>query len=174
MWKWAINMLDRISAVIGALVFSQAPMFMQQYQQQLEGHVAELRIQIEAMRQVALQSGKDLSQFILKFTSSPDLDFSRQGDLMHKMTDRYQDFLQNSLALEQSTAMTRPFVFLSHLNQDIASSTFKTFNLGLEFSIEGLIYALLGIFFGYSFFAGLKKIFRLIFGLCLSKKNNAA
>lgn len=170
MWRWAVNMLDRISAVLGALVLSQVPMFMQQYQQQLEGHVAELSFQIEAMKQVALQSGKDLTQYIQKFTSSSDIDFSRQGEIMHKMIERYQGLVDSSLALNQSTAFSRPFVFLSHLSQDIAESTFKTFHLGLEFSLEGLVYALLGIFLGYSIFAGFKKIFLLIATLFRSNR----
>jgi len=161
MWKWIINALDRVFAVIGALVFSQAPMFMQQYQQQLAGHVAELQIQIDKMKAVAMNSGKNLESYIEKFTSNSDLDFMRQGELMQKMTDRYRDFSETLLSLNQSSAFTRPFVFISNMYSDIATSTFKTFNFGLEFSLEGLIYALVGIFLGFSIFAGIKRFFRL-------------
>lgn len=161
MWKWIINALDRIFAVIGALVFSQAPMFMQQYQQQLAGHVKELQLQIEKMTAVALHSGKSLEAYIEKFTSNADLDFMRQGELMQKMVERYADLSETYLSLNQSSAFTRPFVFMSHIYSDIAASTFKTFNFGLEFSLEGLIYALVGIFMGFSIFAGIKRFFRL-------------
>lgn len=162
MFKWIVNTLDRICAVIGALVFSQAPMFMQQYTQQLGGHVAELRLQIEAMTQAADQSGKTLELFIQKFTSNSDLDVMRQGEIMQKMLERYHSLSETYLLLSQSSAFTKPFIFVSDLYGDIAKSTLATFNFGLEFSLEGLIYALIGIFFGYSIFAGIKKGFRAI------------
>jgi hypothetical protein len=165
MLKWIVNMLDRIFAVIGALVFSQAPMFMQQYKQQLAGHVAELHIQIDAINKAALESGKTLDAFIQKFTTNADLDFMRQGEVMQNMTERYRTLLENYAALTEASAFTKPFVFISNLHNDIVQSTFKTFNFGLEFSLEGLIYALVGIFLGYSLFAGIRRIFATFLGL---------
>ncbi len=162
MLQWIVNTLDRICAVFGALVFSQAPMFMQQYTQQLGGHVAELRLQVEAMTQAAHQSGKSLELFIQKFTSNSDVDFMRQGEIMENMNERYHALSETYISLSQSSAFTKPFIFVSDLYGDIAKSTLATFNFGLEFSLEGLIYALIGIFFGYCIFAGIKKIFRVI------------
>lgn len=165
-------MLDRIFAVIGALVFSQAPMFMQQYKQQLAGHVAELQMQIDAINKAAAESGKSLEAFIQKFTSNPDLDFMRQGEVMQNMRERYQALSETYVSLNEASTFTKPFVFLSNLHSDIVQSTFKTFNFGLEFSLEGLIYALVGIFLGYSLFAGVRRIFGGFFGL-FSRKPKA-
>lgn len=162
MWKWLVNMLDRIFSLAGALIFSQAPMFMLQYKQQLAGHVAELHLQIEAMTEAALLSGKDLKTFIHKFLTNSDVDFVHQGEIMQNMSERYQTLLEAYTALNQSSPFTKPFIFLSNLSQDIVKSTYAMFKFGLEFSLEGLIYALVGLFIGYSIFAGIRKFFKFL------------
>lgn len=68
MIKWISSLIDRIFAAVGGVLFSQAPLFMKQYAQQLSGHAAELRFQVDAMKQAASNSGKTLEQFIQKFT----------------------------------------------------------------------------------------------------------
>lgn len=170
MWKWLVTMIDRLFAVAGALIFSQAPMFMGQYQQQLLGHVAELREQTEAMTEAANLSNMDLNAFIHKFLINSDIDFVRQGEIMQKMTMRYQSLLDAYNALTTASPFTKPFIFLSNLYGDIAKSTLATFHLGLEFSLEGLIYALIGLFLGYSIFAGIKKLFKFFSDLTHSSK----
>ncbi len=169
MLKWIVNTIDRIFAVLGALIFSQAPMFMQQYKQQLAGHVAELHTQIEAMKQAATLSGKELTVFINKFLSNADIDFVRQGEIMQKMTERYNTLSETYLALETSSPFTRPFIFMSNFYNDIAKDTYKTFKFGLEFSFEGLIYALIGVLVGYCLFAGFRSGFRSV-GSLFSKR----
>lgn len=53
MIKWIGGLIDRIFAVVGALACLQFPLFLQQYQQHLSGHVVELQIQIQAMQRAA-------------------------------------------------------------------------------------------------------------------------
>lgn len=160
MLKWIVNTIDRLFAVIGALIFSQAPMYMQQYKQQLAGHVAELHAQIEAMKEAATLSGKDLSLFINKFLSNSDIDFVRQGEIMQKMTERYTMLSETYLKLQASSPFSRPFIFISNFYSDIAKDTYKTFKFGVEFSFEGFIYAFIGMLIGYCLFAGFRRGFR--------------
>ncbi len=158
--NWILNMLDRIFAVAGAVLFSQVPIFMQKYGQQLAGHAQELKLQLDLMTQTALRSGKTLDQYIQKFVQYSDTDINSQGKLMHNMVERYQTLSEASLALNSASTLSKPFVFLNHLFGDIAASTVNLFTPGFSFNLEGISYALLGTFFGYILFSILKKIFR--------------
>lgn len=153
MLKWINGLIDRIFVVIFALIFSQAPLFMQQYKQQLSGHVAELHIQIDSMRRAAQISGKTLDVYIRKFLQNADPDFSRQGELMQGMTNRYSNLLNAYQALNDATVYSRPFAFIKHVNLDIAKRTLHNYEFGFLFSIEGLAYALLGGTVGYFIYA---------------------
>jgi len=50
------GLLDRLLCVVGAVLFSQLPEFIQQYLQRLGGHLDEARRQLEQFRAVAAQS----------------------------------------------------------------------------------------------------------------------
>lgn len=162
MVKWIKGFLDRAFAVAGALLLSQAPLFMQQYQQRLAGHVAELQLQIEMMRQAAALSGKTLNQFVQKFLASQDLDFVRQGEIMQSMVQRWESLSEGYIAMNNAVPFLKPFVFLAHLNYEIAKTTFEAFNIGISLSLEGFVYALFGIIIGYFTFIGLCKLLQAI------------
>lgn len=153
--KLFLGLIDRIFSVIGALGLSQVPLFMQQYKHQLAGHISELQLQIHQMTGIAGQSGKTLMQLIQKFRESPDSDFARQGDLMHRMVMRLQSLSEGFLALDTASAFKKPFVFLYHLNGSIAKATLHSFDPGLSFSLEGILYALCGIVLGFLVFKNL-------------------
>lgn len=157
MGKWFTGILDRIFAVASALCFAQLPLFMQQYQQQLYGHIAELKVQVDAMQRVASATGKSLPEYISRFTSSGDPDFMGQGQLMGEMVERTFSLSEASQSLSSATVFQKPFVFFSHVNWDIASSTFSNFQIGVPVSVEGLIYGFVGIIFGYFFFQTLRR-----------------
>lgn len=164
--NWIVAMLDRIFAVAGALLLSQLPTFMQQYGQQLAGHVNELKLQLDRMTKRASHSGKSLDQYIQKFVQNSDGDIQHQGQLMQDMVVRYQDLSEASLALNNASVFSKPFVFVKYLYSDIVASTFQLFTPGFAFSVEGLVYALLGILFGVGLFAALRKLCR---ALCFRK-----
>lgn len=162
MLKLLAKLIDRIFVVIGALVFVQAPLFIQQYQHQLIGHVDEIRLQVNSMRAAASQSGKTLEQYIDKFQSSHDADFYLQGRIMSAMVERMQ-YLSDSLgALNQSTVWSRPFVFLRHYDSAIVKSTWQSYDLGIPLTIEGLGYALAGISVGLFAFACLRSLSQIL------------
>ncbi len=157
--KWLGELVDRVFVVVGALVFCQGPLFIQQYTQRLAGHVDELQLQIDAMHKVAKKSGKSFAQYVQKFLSSTDVDFASQGELMQGMQTRFTQLSDSLVSLQQANLFTKPFVFLKHLNFDIFSSTMWSFQPGLLLTAEGLLYALVGMLFGYSAFRFLKLLF---------------
>jgi|EndMetStandDraft_5_1072996.scaffolds.fasta_scaffold65284_2 hypothetical protein len=162
MLSWIGKIIDRTFVVLGALIFSQAPLYMQQYTQQLSGHVAELNIQVEAMKKTALQADKTLDQFIQKFLTNGDTDFRMQGELMQGMVERWNHLTEGLQAMQGAGLWQRPYVFAKYFNWDIASSTFQNYKIGIPLTIEGLIYALAGMLLGYALFLLIRQFFRFI------------
>lgn len=158
MFKWIGGLMDRACAVVGAVVLAQAPLFMQQYSQQMVGRTAELKLQVDGMRQAAALSGKTLQQLTQKFMENPDPDVFRQGELMSATIARWHDLSQSLTALQESSIWGRPFAFVYHLNFDVFYDTFHQFKMGLPLNMEGGIYALIGMMVGYLTFSFFKKI----------------
>lgn len=170
MFRWIGGILDRLFAVAGALVFSQIPLFMQHYTQRLAGHAAELKIQVGNMIESASFTGKTLEQLIAKFISSGDLDFVRQGELMQQALVRYHKLTLALQNLEESTPLTRPFVFLSNMDWKIFHGTLDSYTLGITFSFEGGVYAILGVLLGVFVYRLLVYAFHFVCNLVFSIK----
>lgn len=138
--------LDRILCVVGAVVFSQAPEFMQQYLQRLGGHVDEASRQVAQYRTVAEQSNLTLDQFIAQTSRNTDAAVAKLGGVMHEAADRLHDLTDAQNALLHSSAFTRPIVFAQHFDKEIARGTWSLFKPAVPATIEGIVYAFLGLF----------------------------
>lgn len=174
MWTWILRWIDRLLVVLGALLFLQMPVFMQQYELQLAGHRDELQYQVAEMQKAASHSGKNLDNYIKKFIASEDVDFARQGEIMSAMLLRWQNFSEAAQALKKSSVWSHPFVFVKYLNYEIAKSTLQTFRVGISLTYEGIIYGLIGMFAGYFCFACLRKFVSLFLALFSRKKKTGA
>lgn len=161
MFSWINALIDRGFAVAGALLFLQIPLFMQDYTLQLSGREAELRYQVNAMQQVASQTGKTIHEYIQKFLQSGDQDFTNQGVIMQDIVNRLHAFTEALQALQNNAAFTRPYVFISHLDYEIAASTWSSFEFGISLTMEGGAYALAGLCFGFVVYFILRKGFQL-------------
>lgn len=157
MLRFTMTIIDRICAVAGAFLFSQFPLFMQYYTHQLIGHVAELQWQVSTMRHSASMVGKSLDQYISKFSSHADSDFSLQGKMMQQTLDRWHHFSEGLQGMQQATVWEKPFLFLKNFDLSIATTTFEAYQPAIPTSLEGGIYALLGLMAGFSFFWLIKK-----------------
>jgi hypothetical protein len=142
------SILDHLCGLIGAFAFSQFPVFLQQYVHRLEGHISELKLQTSIMRKAATMSDKTLEQYVQKFISSQDPDFSRQGEIMQGMVTRLQDLSQGLYELQTSTGVLKPFIFLRTYNHEIAWTTLDQFQPGLVLNLEGIAYAFGGLLLG--------------------------
>lgn len=158
---WIGKALKNILLILGAVIFFQFPVFMQQYQQQLIGHVHELKWQVDVLGKTAAKSGKSVDEYIKKFVDHPDTDFSNQGEVMQKVQTRWNKLSMALSRLQQASIFTRPFVFLYCIQGDIFKSTAESFELGVIFTMEGLLYALVGMMVAYGLYsfasAGLKR-----------------
>ncbi|MGK5594043.1 MAG: DUF2937 family protein [Parachlamydiaceae bacterium] len=157
----AVELLDRIFAVAGAFLFSQIPQVYQQYTLLLSGHLAELSYQVAAMENAAKSTGKTLLQLIQKFLSASDPDFYNQGILMNRTFERWNIFSEATLAFKEATFLNRPFVFIKYLDWQLLKETLSQLSVGFSLTIESLIYAIIGLFFGYLLFQLLANVLRL-------------
>lgn len=141
----AEGLLDRALCVIGAVIFSQAPEFMQQYLQRLGGHLDEARRQLRQFQETAAQSGLTLDGLIGRTGANADPAVARLGEVMTAARARVDTLEAAQSAIQHASLWTRPFVFLRHLDPAIARATAAIFKPAVPTTIEGLVYALLGM-----------------------------
>ncbi len=139
------GLLDRMLCVVGAVGFSQAPEFMQQYMQRLGGHLDEARRQLMQFEQAAAQSGLTLQRFIAQTSTNADTAVAKLGGVMTRTVTRVDSLESAQTALQNASIWTRPFVFLRHLDSSIAHGTWSIFKPAVPTTAEGLVYALLGM-----------------------------
>lgn len=150
------GIFDRIFSVLGAVSLAQFPQFVQQYIQRLGGHADEARRIVERFAEAAQRSGRSLEEYIYRFRTDADPEIAEQGIIMQEAVER-ADFLMNAVqALEGSSLITRPFLFLANLDTDIAWNTMQIFQPGVPTTIEGGVYAFAGILLGLAVYHGIK------------------
>lgn len=139
------GLLDRVLCVTGALIFSQLPEFMQQYLQRLGGHLDEARRHLLEFQQAAAQSGLTLDRFINQTNANADPAVARLSGVMTEAVTRVNTLEAAQSAMQNASLWSRPFVFLQHLDAAIARATGAIFKPAMPTTVEGLVYALLGM-----------------------------
>lgn len=139
------GLIDRILCVVGAILLSQGPEFMQQYLQRLGGHLDEAHRQVAIYHQTADQSGLTLEGFIQQTSANPDTSVARLGDVMRNSVRRQTALQSAHDALLHAAPWGRPIVFLRHIDAGIARATLMVYRPAVPTTIEGLIYALSGM-----------------------------
>jgi hypothetical protein len=141
----AERLLDRVLCVAGAVLFSQLPEFMQQYLQRLEGHLDEARLVLGKFKDAAAQSGMSLDQLVAGTAQNPDPSMGKLGGVIRQAIARADELGAADAALRQASALTRPFVFLRHLDVGIARATLAIYRPAVPTTLEGFAYAGFGI-----------------------------
>ena len=139
------GLLDRALCVIGAVVFSQIPEFMQQYLQRLGGHLDEARRQLLHFQQAAAQSGFSLDRLIDHTTANADPAVAKLSAVMTDAIARVDTLAAAQAAIQDASFWSRPFVFLRHVDLAIARATWAIFKPAVPTTVEGLAYALFGM-----------------------------
>jgi len=148
--------MDRIFSVLGALSLAQFPQFIQQYLQRLAGHADEAMRIVERYKLAADRAGMEFSVYIQRFNDDSNAVVAEHGSIMTEAVER-ADFLTNAVeSLQNSNMLTRPFVFLNNLDTDIAWQALLIFQPGVPTTVEGIMYALVGIMLGLLVYNGLK------------------
>jgi len=140
------GLLDRALCAAGTIIFSQIPEFMQQYLQRLGGHLDEARRQLAQFRHTAEQSGVTLDQLINQTNANAAPAVARLGGVIHETVARVDHLEAAQAAISGASLAARPFVFLHHVDPEIARATWSIFKPAVPTTVEGLAYALLGMF----------------------------
>jgi hypothetical protein len=139
------TLVDRVLCVVGAVWFSQAPEFMQQYLQRLGGHLAEARRQLAQFEAIAREAGRSLPDLAAQYATNADPTVVGMGRLMGDAETRVNALSASEAALRNASLWERPFVFLRHFDSEIASGTAGVFKPAVPTTIEGILYALMGV-----------------------------
>ncbi len=150
------GIFDRIFSVLGAVGLAQFPQYFQQYLQRLGGHADEAKIVAWLFRDAARDAGYTIEDYITRFKNEPVPEIARQGDIMQFSIDRADQLAAAVDALQSANMFTRPFVFLAHMDTDIAMSALRIFQPGIPTTPEGAVYAFAGILLGLAFYHGVK------------------
>jgi Protein of unknown function (DUF2937) len=139
------GLIDRVLCVVGAVLCSQLPEFIQQYLQRLGGHLDEARRQLGQFQEIAAKSGLTLDQLITKSRDASEATVARLGQLMHDTMVRVDALSAADAALREASVFSRPFVFLHHVDLSIARATWSVFKPAVPTTVEGMLYAGLGM-----------------------------
>jgi hypothetical protein len=141
----AERLFDRILCVVGAVLFSQAPEFMQQYLQRLEGHLDEARLAVDRFKDAAAQSGMSLDQLVAGASQNPDPSMGKLGGVIRAAVARVGELDAADTALRHASVWARPFVFVAHLDRGVARATLAIYRPAVPTTAEGFLYAGCGI-----------------------------
>jgi len=136
---------ERAFSVVLVLLACQFPLFIQQYEMRLSGHVVELRRFVASLEKSAQDSRKSLPEYIRKFVGHKDRDIANQGKLLEGVVERYKSFESSHQAIASSNMWTRPFVFIRYMNGEVAGETLIAFHPGLAMNLESLLYGFMGL-----------------------------
>lgn len=143
--RFGETLFDRVLCVLGAVGLSQAPEFFQQYLQRLGGHLDEARRQLAGFEAVAKQSGMTLAEFVEVAKSETSDRVDRLLDQVAGIQARVDELASAEAALREASVWERPFVFVSHLDPDIAARTWEVFKPAVPVTPEGFVYAAAGM-----------------------------
>lgn len=156
------GLIDRLLCVLGAVLLSQGPEFMQQYLQRLGGHLNESQRQLVSYQDAAHKAGVPLAQFIDQTKANPDAGVSHLGKVMSSAADRSASLQTAHDSLRNASPWSRPFIFARHLDVDIARNTWSAYKPAVPVTVEGLLYALSGmLLFLFIYHVGVKAPIRL-------------
>jgi hypothetical protein len=136
-----------VLAVAGAVLFSQAPEFFQQYLQRLGGHLDEARRIVSQFERTAAEAGVTLDQFISRTGTNYDQAVAKLAKVMADAVERVHHLDVAFASLRDANVWTRPFAFLRHLDTAIARATWTDYKPAVPTTIEGLMYAGTGMLF---------------------------
>jgi len=149
------TLFDRILCVAGAVTISQAPEFIQQYLQRLGGRLDEARRQLSQFDDVARKSGLTIDQLAAKATANSDAALAGLGKVVFEAERRVSSLSAADLAIREASPFTRPLEFIHYYDAEIARNTWAVFRPAMPTTVEGLVYAAVGLIFFLSFYHGL-------------------
>ena len=156
------TLLDRIFSVVGAIALSQIPELIGRYYDALGGVLLEANRNLDAFRAQARLVGKSLEDMIQIQLGNADPVIQGAGKALQQAVDRYETYQQAYDALGDASIFTRPFTFLYYVDWELFNTL--TFKIGVPLTVEGIVYAFLGILIGLGVYHGVVRLPVYLFG----------
>jgi hypothetical protein len=139
-------LLQTAICVLVALLFCQAPEFVQQYSQRLGGAVDELELIVQHFDDDSRRSGYDRNGAIALMARNPEQLVRDQSMRMSETVRRLDNLRSQQASMARETSLTRVAAFATGYDSELASRTWKDFRFGLPLSIDGIVFAVAGFF----------------------------
>jgi hypothetical protein len=131
----------------GAIVLSQAPRFVQEYEQRLGGALQEARRQLAEHERLAAREGLSLDAFAHRLAASPDRSVAGIGALLGEQAERASSLARQARALESAEHFAKPLVLLRRHAPELLAATWAkyryTLTLDPGFAAAGALLGLL-------------------------------
>ena len=151
------SLADRILCVVAAVIFLQAPIYMNQYQNVLAGAQQEAERSYLRLQQIAADFDQTLREYIDELLANDNPKVVANAEEDAEKLNRYEEYTASLTAFQQANVFTRPFVFTRHYDAAIGSAVI--FQPGLPITMEGFAYALVGILLMMLLISLVKRIF---------------
>ncbi len=162
------ELIDRAVCLIFAVLFAQAPLYIEQYQHVLSGALAEARINYEDIEKRANELNMSVEKFISYQFEASAMFAEKEDTLRSRVFEETGKHLQEGVArfeqykiafeqLSTASVWARPFVFWQHKEEHLLAAL--DFKPGLPFSEEGVCYVFAGLLIGVCLVLGIRALF---------------
>lgn len=153
------NLTDRILCVVAAVVMLQTPIYMNQYQNVLAGAQMEAALSYNRLTQIAADFDQTLREYLDELLANDNPKVVANAEEDDEKVKRYESYTASLEAFQQANVFSRPFVFLRHYDPQLGNAV--EFQPGLPITMEGFVYALLGILIAMLLIGLIKRVFGL-------------
>lgn len=137
-------------SLLSALVFCQAPAFVQQYAQRLGGTIDALEAVVRHFDEDARRSGYDREAALAVMARNPERLVRDQGAGMSKTVVRLASLRRQQISLQAPDAFGRLFAFFTECDGEVASRTWQEFRFALSVSPDTVVLAIAGFAIAYA------------------------
>jgi hypothetical protein len=137
-------------SLLSALVFCQAPAFVQQYAQRLGGTIDALEVAVSHFDEDARRSGYDREAALSLMARNPERLVRDQGAGMSKTIVRLANLRRQQTSLQAPDSIGRLFAFAADCDGEVASRTWQEFRFALSVSPDTVVLAILGFAIAYA------------------------
>jgi hypothetical protein len=133
-----------VAAIVGAVTFSQAPEFAQQYRQRLGGALDELRVIVDDFDHDARQYNLTRESALALFSASKESFVQARGTSMRNTLDRYQRLSDQVADMNSTAPVLRPFIVISDPDEMIVRNAWSDFVPAIPVSLSEIAWGGIG------------------------------
>lgn len=158
------SIADRIICVVAAITLAQGPNYIAQYTDVLSGAEMEARKTYEEVQGRATAKSMSVDDYIAKTIDETPRGIEAWNFVQDskKSVERYQNYHEALLALQNSSLWKRPFVLTYYYDASVHEAI--NFEPNVPITTEGAVYGLIGVLIALVAIGLVKALLNLIFG----------